>query len=146
MSLQKPRPKVVCISHFLWLIHDPQANKLRLRLGKARPRMEGFKLWRTGDGLRFLNLLRLRNSVVRLIGLGPARRRRSLKSWGHYLEHLRTSLLRLLLFFCGRGKAAGEESRPFSPGAFLNVPFCLFSSCWLRRSWRAFVLALRALS
>ena len=37
-------------------------------------------------------------------------------------------------FFVVGGRAAGEESRPFSPGAFLNVPSCLFSSRWSRPS------------
>ena len=48
--------------------------------------------------------------------------------------------------FVAGGQVAGEESRPFSPGAFLNVPSCLFSSRWSRRSWRAFVSVSRALS
>ena len=54
----------------------------------------------------------------------------------------------LFLFFfsfVARGRAAGEKSRPFSPGAFLNVPSCLFSSRWSRRSWRTFESASRAL-
>lgn len=44
-------------------------------------------------------------------------------------------------FFSVRGQAVDDEPRPFSPGALLNFPFCLFSSRYLRLFWWPFASA-----
>ena len=115
MSSHQPLPKLTWASHLLWLVRDLQASSLRIRLGRAGP-LEG-----TGSSLRFLSLLRLWNSMVRSVGSGPTRRRRSLKIGGRNPEHLRKCLLRLLLlllFLPGQGTSRWRRVTSFLTRCF----------------------------
>ena len=46
-------------------------------------------------------------------------------------------LMGTFFFFSTKERVGGNDVGRFSPSALRKVPSCLFSSLWLRRSWRA---------
>ena len=125
MSLHQPLPKLAWAPHLLWLVRDLQTCILRLRLERARPWVEDYKLEGTRSSLRFLSLVRLWNSVVRTAGSGPTRQRRSLKIGGRNPKYLRKCLLRLLfflLFLSGRGTSHWRRVAPLLTTCFPQRP------------------------
>ena len=141
MPFQKPSFEIIHISFFLRLVHDSQANKVWLRLGRARPERKVSSCRElevsssTGAGLSDRLDAESEDEDERS-GVGDT-------IW-------RACAMVFFFFFAAGERTAGEEScsfspDPFSPSAFLNVPSYLFSSHWSRYFWRTFASASRAL-